>query len=148
MLFYGSSSCAREQQGRSLRVLIDPVDQSVVESYSYSSMNHCHIRYRKHLIKKLERYATTSNRKTGLASSNRITPNAIAQLSLANPWATREMNRVEILNESNINIIKNLPKEILIDFQIVRTIDEGKEWIIKNRELLHRQGNPFKLVMI
>ena len=32
-------------------------------------------------------------------ASNRISPQAVAQLSLANPWPTREMSGVEVLVE-------------------------------------------------
>ncbi|CAF5004872.1 unnamed protein product, partial [Rotaria sp. Silwood1] len=103
---------AREQQGRSLRVLINPIDKSVEESYSYALLNHCYIKYTKRLIKKLEE---TRKRLEGNSdwphksrpvtddelqfASNSIAPYAVAQLSLANPWPTREMSGVEILVE-------------------------------------------------
>ncbi|CAF1354649.1 unnamed protein product [Adineta steineri] len=103
---------AREQQGRSLRVLIDPIDQSVVDSYSYAAMSHCHVKYTKRLIRKLQeirerfqeradwphRGQLISNVELRCAS-NRISPNAVAQLSLANPWPTREMGGIDVLVE-------------------------------------------------
>ncbi|CAF1410159.1 unnamed protein product [Adineta ricciae] len=193
---------AREQQGRSLRVLIDPIDQSVVESYSYVAMSHCHIRYRKRLIEKLQdmRQRLTerpdwphtnrpiTDEELGYAP-NRINPNAIAQLSLANPWPTREMSGADVLvegtypfeqqnflavprlnhkslsskpsvlfrqrfvslwivNESNDDIIKNLPKVSSTETRVVRTIDAAKKWMVKNRESMHERGNLFKVVII
>ena len=45
---------AREQQGRSLRVLIDPIDKSVEASYSYAHLNHCYIKYTHKLKEKLK----------------------------------------------------------------------------------------------
>ncbi|CAF5007278.1 unnamed protein product, partial [Rotaria sp. Silwood1] len=103
---------AREQQGRSLRVLINPIDKSVEASYSYALLNHCYIKYTKRLIKKLEE---TRKRLEGNSdwphksrpitdeelqfASNCIAPHAVAQLSLANPWPTREMSGVEVLVE-------------------------------------------------
>ncbi|UJR12017.1 hypothetical protein I4U23_016195 [Adineta vaga] len=101
---------AREQQGRSLRVLIDPIDQSVVESYSYAAMSHCHVRYMKRLIRKLQDMRQRLQERSDWPhqnrpitdeelqhASNRISPNAIAQLSLANPWPTREMGGMDVL---------------------------------------------------
>jgi hypothetical protein len=103
---------AREQQGRSLRVLIDPIDESVVESYSYAATNHCYVIYTKRLIRKLQdmrqrlqerpewphkdRPITDEELKY---ASNRVSPHAVAQLSLANPWPTREMSGMEVLVE-------------------------------------------------
>ncbi|CAF5100190.1 unnamed protein product, partial [Rotaria sp. Silwood1] len=103
---------AREQQERSLRVLINPIDKSVEASYSYALLNHCDIEYTKRLIKKLEE---TRNRLEGNPdwphksrpitddelqfATDCIAPHAVAQLSLANPWPTREMSGVEVLVE-------------------------------------------------
>ena len=51
---------AREQQGRSLRVLIDPIDQYIEASYSYVHLNHCYVRYTEKLIEKLKETRDTS----------------------------------------------------------------------------------------
>jgi hypothetical protein len=111
---------AREQQGRSLRVLIDPIDQSVVESYSYAAMNKCHIKYTKRLIRKLQdmrqrlqerpdwpHQARAITDEELQHASNRISPNAVAQLSLANPWPTREMGGIEVVVEDTFPFDKN-----------------------------------------
>lgn len=103
---------AREQQGRSLRVLINPVDEHIQTSYSYSHLSHCHKKYTKNLLAKLKetrdrlqerpewphqsRKITEDELK---AATNRISAQAVAQLSLTNPWPTREMGGVEILVE-------------------------------------------------
>ena len=101
---------AREQQGRSLRVLIDPIDKSVEASYSYAHLSHCYAKYTHKLKEKLKdtrqrlqerpewphqsRPVTDDELNT---ACNRISSSAVAQLSLANPWPTREMGGVEIL---------------------------------------------------
>jgi hypothetical protein len=103
---------AREQQGRSLRVLIDPIDQSVVDSYSYAAMNHCYVTYTKRLIQKLQDMRQRLQERPEWPhkdrpitdeelqyASNRVSPHAVAQLSLANPWPTREMSGIEVLVE-------------------------------------------------
>ncbi|CAF2438986.1 unnamed protein product [Rotaria sp. Silwood2] len=100
---------AREQQGRSLRVLINPIDASVEASYSYAHLTHCYQKYTKKLIRKLEetRKNLEANPKWPHKSkpitddelrfaSNCIAPHAVAQLSLANPWPTREMSGIEV----------------------------------------------------
>ncbi|CAF4206682.1 unnamed protein product, partial [Rotaria magnacalcarata] len=104
---------AREQQGRSLRVLVDPIDKSVEESYSYAHLGNCYKRYTKKLIRKLKETRDRLEKLDGWPhhsrpisdeqleySSNRIAPHAVAQLSLANPWPTREMSGVEVLVEN------------------------------------------------
>ncbi|CAF3614242.1 unnamed protein product [Adineta steineri] len=103
---------AREQQGRSLRVLIDPIDQSVVDSYSYAGVGHCHVKYTRRLIRKLQDMRERLQERADWPhqdrpitdeelqrASNRISPNAVAQLSLANPWPTREMGGIDVLVE-------------------------------------------------
>ncbi|CAF3653925.1 unnamed protein product [Rotaria sordida] len=103
---------AREQQGRSLRVLINPIDKSVEASYSYALLNHCYEKYIKRLMKRLEetRKHLEANSEWPHKSrpitdnelqfaSNCIAPHSVAQLSLANPWPTREMSGVEVLVE-------------------------------------------------
>jgi 2-polyprenyl-6-methoxyphenol hydroxylase-like FAD-dependent oxidoreductase len=103
---------AREQQGRSLRVLVDPIDKYIEASYAYVYNNPCYIKYSKKLIGKLQetrarlaerpewphksREITDEELKS---ASNRISPQSVAQLSLANPWPTREMSGVEVLVE-------------------------------------------------
>ncbi|CAF2073909.1 unnamed protein product [Rotaria magnacalcarata] len=104
---------AREQQGRSLRVLVDPIDKSVEESYSYAHLGNCYKRYTKKLIRKLKETRDRLEKLDGWPhhsrpisdeqleyASNRIAPHAVAQLSLANPWPTREMSGVEVLVEN------------------------------------------------
>ncbi|CAF4069710.1 unnamed protein product, partial [Rotaria sordida] len=103
---------AREQQGRSLRVLIDPIDESVLESYSYAAMSHCIVKYREKLIKKLQdirqrlqerpewpHQARLITDEELQHASDRILPHAVTQLSLANPWPTREMSGIEVVVE-------------------------------------------------
>jgi hypothetical protein len=103
---------AREQQGRSLRILTNPIDKYIEASYSYAHANLCYQRYSKKLIEKLqetrERLQANSEwpHKTKQvtdeelrSASNRISPEAVAQLSLANPWPTREMGGIEVLVE-------------------------------------------------
>ncbi|CAF0995376.1 unnamed protein product [Rotaria sordida] len=103
---------AREQQGRSLRVLINPIDISVEASYYYAHLNHCYEKYTKNLIRKLQetRKRLEANpewpHKSRLITDDElqfaskcIEPQAVAQLSLANPWPTREMSGVEVLAE-------------------------------------------------
>jgi hypothetical protein len=103
---------AREQQGRSLRILVDPIDQSVEEAYAYAYLNHCHIRYTKKLKRNLKltrqilqerpewpHKARPVTDKELDDICKRICPHAVAQLSLANPWPTREMSGADILVE-------------------------------------------------
>jgi hypothetical protein len=103
---------AREQQGRSLRVLVDPIDKCIETSYTYAYTNHCYVTYRKKLLDKLKE---TQERLEGRPewphksrqitneelqfAVKRITAQAVAQLTLANPWPTREMSGVEVLVE-------------------------------------------------
>jgi hypothetical protein len=103
---------AREQQGRSLRVLINPIDKYIEASYSYIYLNHCYIKYTGKLIEKLKETRARLQERPEWphkskpitddelkAATNRISPQAVAQLSLANPWPTREMSGVEVLVE-------------------------------------------------
>ncbi|CAF0735127.1 unnamed protein product [Adineta ricciae] len=103
---------AREQQGRSLRVLINPIDQYIEASYSYSHMSHCYVKYKNKLIAKLQEARERLQERSDWphksspitddqlqSASNRVAPQAVAQLSLANPWPTREMSGAEVLVE-------------------------------------------------
>ncbi|CAF1322695.1 unnamed protein product [Didymodactylos carnosus] len=103
---------AREQQGRSLRVLVNPIDDSIEEAYKYGHLSYCYVRYTNKLMKKLketrqrleERPEWPHKNRQVLddelqLAANRISSNAVAQLSLANPWPTREMAGVEVLVE-------------------------------------------------
>ncbi|CAF3734821.1 unnamed protein product [Adineta steineri] len=103
---------AREQQGRSLRILMDPIDASVGEAYNYPHLQPCYKTYTENLYEKLKEtrlrldqrsdwpHQTRSVTDEELQSAyKRIHPNAVAQLSLANPWPTREMSGTEILVE-------------------------------------------------
>ncbi|CAF1177071.1 unnamed protein product [Rotaria magnacalcarata] len=100
---------AREQQGRSLRVLVDPIDKSVEESYTYGHSYQCYDKYTKRLIRKLKEtrdhlkeHPEWPHRSSSISdeqlesASKRIAPHAVAQLSLANPWPTRAMSGVEV----------------------------------------------------
>ena len=102
---------AREQQGRSLRVMVDPIDK-YVDAYSYVHLNHCYVKYSNKLIRKLKEsrdrleerpeWPHQSRKITDeelQSASNHISPQSVAQLSLANPWPTREMSGVEVLVE-------------------------------------------------
>ena len=100
---------AREQQGRSLRVLINPIDRCIEEAFTYANLNLCYNRYRRRLVKSLQ---NTRERFEGHPEwphnsrpitdeelqypLNRIMPLAVAQLSLANPWPTREMSGADV----------------------------------------------------
>jgi hypothetical protein len=103
---------AREQQGRSLRILVDPIDQSVEEAYTYAHLNHCLIRYTTKLKKKLRKTRENLQQRPEWPHQSRpvtdkelddickrISGDAVAQLSLANPWPTREMSGAEVLVE-------------------------------------------------
>ncbi|CAF1374486.1 unnamed protein product [Adineta steineri] len=103
---------AREQQGRSLRILMDPIDASVGEAYTYPHLQPCYKTYTKNLYAKLKEtrlrldqrsdwpHQTRSVTDEELQSAyKRINPNAVAQLSLANPWPTREMSGTDVLVE-------------------------------------------------
>ncbi|CAF4427638.1 unnamed protein product [Rotaria sp. Silwood2] len=127
---------AREQQGRSLRVLINPIDASVEASYSYAHLTHCYQKYTKKLIRKLEetRKNLEANREWPHKSrpitndelqfaSNCIAPHAVAQLSLTNPWPTREMSGVEVLVEDTFafDLTKFLPVPTVTYLSLRRT---------------------------
>lgn len=103
---------AREQQGRSLRVLDNPIDQYVGQAYAYAHLPHCYIRYTNKLVKKMketrdrlqenpdwrhnDRQITDDELQS---ASKRISTASVAQLSLANPWPTREMSGADVLVE-------------------------------------------------
>ena len=103
---------AREQQGRSLRVLIDPIGQFIEASHSYAYTNHCYRTYKSKLLDKLTEIRERLQRngdwphKSRLikdeelqSAVNRISPEVVAQLTLANPWPTREMSGADVLVE-------------------------------------------------
>ncbi|CAF3612768.1 unnamed protein product [Rotaria socialis] len=103
---------AREQQGRSLRVLVNPIDKSVEESYSYGHSYQCYEKYTKKLIRKLKEtrdrleerpewphHASPISDDKLSNTLQCISHLAVAQLSLANPWPTRAMSGVEVLCE-------------------------------------------------
>jgi hypothetical protein len=103
---------ALEQQCRSLRILIDPVDKYTEASYSYINLNHDYKTYTKKLIEKLKETRKRLQEHPGWpyksrpvtddelqAVSSRIAPQNIAHLSLTNPWTTREVSGVEVLVE-------------------------------------------------
>ncbi|CAF4369735.1 unnamed protein product, partial [Rotaria sordida] len=115
---------------------IDPIDKSVEASYSYALLNHCYEKYIKRLIKKLEeaRKRLEANSEWPHKSrpitdnelqfaSNCIAPHSVAQLSLANPWPTREMSGVEVLVEDIFPYdLKNvLPIPIVTHLSLRRT---------------------------
>ena len=103
---------AREQQGRSLRILVNPIDPFIEASYAYAHLPHSYVGYTTKLVKKLQAIRDRlvnrpewphHNRKITdeelKSASDRISLNAVAQLSLTNPWPTREMSGVEVLVE-------------------------------------------------
>ncbi|CAF4953530.1 unnamed protein product, partial [Rotaria sp. Silwood1] len=103
---------AREQQGRSLRILINPIDSTVQQAHTNAHLDYCYEEYKNKLREKIIHtrqqfqglpdwsYPTRPVTNTELEDAiNRIDFNAVAQLSLANAWPTREMNGVEVLVE-------------------------------------------------
>lgn len=103
---------AREQQGRSLRVLNDPIDKYIDQAFGYSHLNHCYVRYTGKLVAKMKEtrqrleenpywvHQTRPITDSELDSAaKRISATSVAQLSLANPWPTREMSGADVLVE-------------------------------------------------
>ncbi|CAF1045237.1 unnamed protein product [Adineta steineri] len=102
----------REQHGRSLRITNNPIDESVLVANTFSNLNGSYEYYVGTLKEKLQsirallqnrpdwphRHRLISDEEIQSAS-NRISANAVAQLSLANPWPTREMAGAEVLLE-------------------------------------------------
>ena len=127
---------AREQQGRSLRVLIDPIDTYIEAAYSYAHLSHCYVKYTTKLMeklqemrKRLEGHLKWPHSSTPITDDelkyavNRITPHAVAQLSLANPWPTREMSGADVLVEHTFEYdLKHfLPVPTLFRLSLQRT---------------------------
>ncbi|CAF1210008.1 unnamed protein product [Adineta ricciae] len=103
---------ARELQGRSLDVLIIPIDDCVIKSYFHIHLTESHAGYKKKLVEKLkktrdalEQLPDWPHRNRPVtddeleAVAKRLSPLAIAQLCLANPAVPRELSDVEILIE-------------------------------------------------
>jgi hypothetical protein len=103
---------AYEQQGRSLRVLTDPVDKYINSFYSYIHLDHSCEEYKEKLIEKLkqtrarfEDYPEWPHKSRPVTDDeleavlDRISRQTVPQLTLANPWPTREMSDVEVLVE-------------------------------------------------
>jgi len=104
---------AREQQGRSLRILDNPIAQSVGQAFVDSHLDDCYNTYKSTLYEKMkearEHFQGQSDwpHKERLVSDkeledvcNRISYNAVAQLSLANPWPIQKMSGAEVLVET------------------------------------------------
>jgi len=102
----------REQQNRSLRITNYPIDSSVEVAYNFFHLPGSYQYYINTLKDKFQRTRTLlqnrpdwPHRHTPITdkelenASNRISANAVAQLSLANPWPTREMAGAEVLLE-------------------------------------------------
>ncbi|CAF1576866.1 unnamed protein product [Rotaria magnacalcarata] len=121
---------AREQQGRSLRILVNPIDECVGAACSHAHIPHYYYEYKRKLLEKLkesrERFEespewphksnlTTDDRLE--SSSNRINQYAVAQLSLANPWPTREMSEPDVFVEDTFpyDVKKFLPLPLTND---------------------------------
>lgn len=103
---------AREQQGRSLRVLSDPIDQYITQAYAYSHLHHCYDRYTHKLNRKMKETRDRLQKNSDWihkerpisdeelqSATRRISAASVAQLSLANPWPTREMSGADVLVE-------------------------------------------------
>ncbi|CAF4178076.1 unnamed protein product, partial [Rotaria sordida] len=138
---------AREQQGRSLRVLVDPIDASVEEAYTYAHLNHCYYRYTKELNEKLKEtrqrleerfdwpHQTRPVTDEELQDAcNRISHNAVAQLSLANPWPTREMSGIEVLVEDTFPF--NQQQFLPVPTMSKVTSDRSPSIIVRHRFLI------------
>jgi len=100
---------ACEQQGRPLHVLTDPVDRYINAFYSYIHLDHSCENYKEKLIEKLKESRTRledlsdwPHRSRPVTDdelediSDRISRQAVPQLTLANPWPTREMSDVGV----------------------------------------------------
>ncbi|CAF0985369.1 unnamed protein product [Adineta steineri] len=137
----------REQQGRSLPILMDSIDASVGEAYTYAHLNHCYDRYTKKLNEKLKETRSRFDQRSDWphltrpvtdeelqAACNRISHNAVAQLSLANPWPTREMSGIEVLVEDTFpfNLQQFLPEPTIGEV----TSDRPPSTIIRHRFLI------------
>ncbi|CAF1153605.1 unnamed protein product [Adineta ricciae] len=103
----------REQHNRSLRITNYPIDRSVETAYDFFHLPGSYQFYINTLKSKLERARTLLQNRPDWPrqhspitdkeldnASNRVSANAVAQLSLANPWPTREMAGDEILVEN------------------------------------------------
>ncbi|CAF4169187.1 unnamed protein product, partial [Rotaria sordida] len=138
---------AREQQGRSLRILVNPIDASVEEAYTYAHLNHCYYRYTKELNEKLKEtrqrleerfdwpHQTRPVTDEELQDAcNRISHNAVAQLSLANPWPTREMSGIEVLVEDTFPF--NQQQFLPVPTMSKVTSDRSPSIIVRHRFLI------------
>ncbi|UJR19544.1 hypothetical protein I4U23_022674 [Adineta vaga] len=103
---------ARELQGRSLDVLILPIDPCVIRAYFHTYLTDSHSPYIKKLVEKLKKTRDSLEQLPDWPHQNRsvmdeelesvakrISPLAIAQLSMADPATPRELSDVEILVE-------------------------------------------------
>ncbi|CAF1494500.1 unnamed protein product, partial [Adineta steineri] len=103
---------ARELQGRSLDVLIIPIDDCVIKAYFHTYLTQAHGGYVRKLIEKLKRTRdaleklpdwphrnrpVTDEELEGVAK--RISPLAITQLAMADASLPRELSDIEILIE-------------------------------------------------
>lgn len=123
---------AREQQGRSLRILVNPIDPHIEAAFTSAHLNHCYKKYSGDLIEKLTQTTKQLESRTEWphktksidinelkAATGRIDPPSVAQLSLANPWPTREMSGHEILVQEtfSFDVSKYLPPPSAKPFQ-------------------------------
>ncbi|CAF4027052.1 unnamed protein product [Adineta steineri] len=102
----------REQHGRSLRITKDPIDESVHVATTFSNFHGSYEYYIDTLKEKLQgtrdflqnlpewphKHNVISDEEIQSAT-NRLSSNAVAELSLANSWPIREMAGFEVLIE-------------------------------------------------
>ncbi|CAF0922694.1 unnamed protein product [Didymodactylos carnosus] len=97
---------AREQQGRSLRVTLNPIDSAIDEAYSTAHLSKCFKTYNTGLKTKLQATRNRLQQRDEWPHKNhpiidaeldsavsRVIHTIVAQLNLALPWPTREMGR-------------------------------------------------------
>ncbi|CAF4957082.1 unnamed protein product, partial [Rotaria sp. Silwood1] len=120
---------AREQQGRSLRILDSPIDPTLKEAQINAYSDYWYEEHRKELKNKLidtrkefqglpdwphKTRAVTDTELEDVFS--RIDCRTVTELALANAWPTREMNGVEVLVEDMFPVSQqsclSLPKSV------------------------------------
>ena len=135
----------REQHNRSLRITNYPIDRSVEVAYDFFHLPGSYQFYINNLKDKFEkirvllqnrpdwphRHSPITDKELDNASK-RISANAVAQLSLANPWPTREMAGAEVLVEDYFPLDEKtflpLPSSVtwLIPDSIQKTVAQSK----------------------
>ncbi|CAF0919555.1 unnamed protein product [Didymodactylos carnosus] len=137
---------AREQQGRSLRVLNNPIDSALEQSYNSLRSMEFEV-YKEQLETKLrETRNRLENREDWPHSpkhhvsdedihraTNRIIYTAVQELNLANPWPTREMSGQEVL------IQDTYPNETIHYFTVPTKILVPKPSLSTRTANIHRR---------